>query len=184
MSTGRSPIFCSAVLALFSFPNSPFSSQLHPFRTLKVQWGRMSSAAGGLAQEVLRTQCRLLDFNPKNSTGRSPIFGLAFFGPFPFPNAPFHSQLHPFRTLKVQQGGRQEVLRTHCRLRDFNPKHSTGRSPIFGLAFFGPFPFPNAPFRSQLHPFRTLKVQNRKMPKPPPTPPPNPPPLYRSRSNL
>ena len=104
MSTGRSPIFCSAVLALFSFPNSPLSSQLHPFRTLKVQWGRMSSAAGGLAQEVLRTHCRLLDFNPKNSTGRSPIFGLAFFTPFPFPNAPFRSQLHPFRTLKVQQG--------------------------------------------------------------------------------
>ena len=39
MSTGRSPFFCSAVLAPFSFPNSPFSSQLHPFRTLKVQWG-------------------------------------------------------------------------------------------------------------------------------------------------
>ena len=41
MSTGRSPFFCSAVLAPFSFPNSPFSSQLHPFRTLKVQWGTL-----------------------------------------------------------------------------------------------------------------------------------------------
>ena len=39
MSTGRSPFFCSAVLAPFSFPNSPCSSQLHPFRTLKGQWG-------------------------------------------------------------------------------------------------------------------------------------------------
>ena len=71
-STGRSPFFCLAFVGPFSFPNSLFSSQLHPFRTLKVQWGRMSSAAGGLAQEVLRTHCRLLDFNPKNSTGPKP----------------------------------------------------------------------------------------------------------------
>ena len=37
-----------------------------------MQWWHMSSAAGGLAQEVLRTHYRLLDFNPKNSTGPKP----------------------------------------------------------------------------------------------------------------
>ena len=61
------------------------------------------------------------------------FFCLAFFGSFPFPNAPFRSQLHLFRTLKVQQGGpqglAQEVLRTHYRLLDFNPKNSTGPKP-------------------------------------------------------
>ena len=71
----------------------------------------------GLAQEVLRAHCRLLYFNLKNSTGRSPIFVWRF----PFKNAPFRSQVHPVRTLKVQYGGApqglaQEVLRTHCRL--------------------------------------------------------------------
>ena len=44
------------------------------------------------------------DFRAKNSTGRSPIFCLAFVGPFSFPNSLFSSQLHPFRTLKVQWG--------------------------------------------------------------------------------
>ena len=44
------------------------------------------------------------DFRAKNSTGRSPIFCLAFVGPFSFPNSVFSSQLHPFRTLKVQWG--------------------------------------------------------------------------------
>jgi len=65
-------------------------------------------------------------FDPKNSTGRSPILCLAFFGPLPFPNGLFRSQMHPFRTLKVQHGGApqglaQEVLRTHCRLFCFQP---------------------------------------------------------------
>ena len=44
------------------------------------------------------------DFRAKNSTGRSPICCLAFVGPFSFPNSLFSSQLHPFRTLKVQWG--------------------------------------------------------------------------------
>ena len=60
-----------------------------------------------MAQEVLRTHCRLLDFNPKNSTGRSPIFILA-----------------PF-------------LSSADRMAHFYPpKMSTGRSPISILAPF------------------------------------------------
>ena len=39
---------------------------------------------------------------------------LAFLGPFPFPNAPFRSQLHPFKTLKVQQGGRHRGWLKKC----------------------------------------------------------------------
>ena len=69
---------------------------------------------------------RAAHFTFKNRTGRSPTLCLAFFGPLPFPNGLFRSQMHPFRTLKVQHGGApqglaQEVLRTHCRLFCFLP---------------------------------------------------------------
>ena len=42
----------------------------------------------------------------------------------------------------------------------FNPKnqHRTLANFLFGV-FWGPLPFPNGHFRSQMHPFRTLKVQ-------------------------
>jgi hypothetical protein len=61
----------------------------------------MSSAAGGRLKK-----CALpLDFRAKKQHRTLAKFSFGPFGlPFPFPNAPFRSQLHQFRTLKVQWG--------------------------------------------------------------------------------
>ena len=88
--------------------------------------------------------------NHKNNTGCSPIFRLALLFPFPFPNAPFRSQMHPFRILKVQWGGTcpppPGVGSRSVRYRlIFVLKNNTGRSRHFRLALLV------SPFRSQMH---------------------------------
>ena len=90
---------------------APFRSQMHvlgvkldPFRTLKVQWGHpVFSAAGVGSRNASHTHYRLI-FVLKTAQDARHFFGLAFVGPFSFPNSVFSSQLHPFRTLKVQWG--------------------------------------------------------------------------------
>ena len=79
-STGRSPILCLVFFGPFSFPNSPFNSQLHPFRTLKVQWWHMSSAAGVGSRSASHTHYRLFDFRAKTEQDARPFLFWRFGG--------------------------------------------------------------------------------------------------------
>ena len=53
---------------------------------------------------------------------------LVLLGPFPFPNAPYRSQMHPFRTLEVQCLRRRGWLKKCGLPLDFRAKNRTGRS--------------------------------------------------------
>jgi hypothetical protein len=146
-STGRSPIFCSAVLGPFWVPNDLLGVKLEPFRNVKVQWGTYV-----LRRLVLRPSHVI-----KNSTGRSPIFGLAVLGPFWVPNDLSGVKLEPFGNVKVQWG--TYVLRRLDVVPSNVFENSTGRSPIFGSAVLEPLGFQMHLLGIKLDPFKTLKVQ-------------------------
>ncbi len=109
----------------------------------------------------------------KTNTGRPPNLCLVFLNPFSTHFVPNCTYLGPQRcngapvSLRRRVGSRS-ASHAHCRLLNFRAKNRTGRPPILCLVFFGNFSFPNSPFRSQLYPFRTPKVQRGTCVPPPP----------------
>ena len=145
---------CLVFFGPFSFPNSPFNSQLHPFRTLKAQWWHMSSAAGVGSRSASHTHYRLFEFRAKTEQDARPFLFWRFGG-----SANDRSvQLEPQICLKPIQdpghffdlGAWAVVSATACVQLGpemLGTQHMTLAN--FWGVFFGLFWFQSAPFRAR-----------------------------------